>query len=70
MLGIHTYRSDMFAPGMIFEQNVNDTKVFDRLILGDWNTVEYGIKRFRKVKKLGSNVLFGMKGVGQSGVMM
>ena len=33
-------------------------------------SVGNGIKRFRKVKKLGSNVLFGMKGVGQSGVMM
>jgi len=42
--GIHIYRSDMFAPGLIFEQNVNDTKVFDRLILGDCNTVEYQTK--------------------------
>ena len=33
-------------------------------------SVGNGIKRFRKVKKLGSNVLFGLKGVGQSGVVM
>ena len=44
MLGIHTYRSDMFAPGLIFERNVNDTKIFDRLFLGDCNTIEYQTK--------------------------
>ena len=41
LIAWHPYRSDMFAPGLIFEQNVNDTTIFDRLILGDWTTVEY-----------------------------